>query len=279
MAAGVSDIVLPEVCPGCGGDIDMSGERWECAGGASGGCGKLPSLKYAVGRDQLDIDGLGLTYLEALVEAGLVADVADLFFLTREQLAGATGSDKRADSLLARLAEARKQPLNRVFCALGVIRTGRTLSREIARHFGTMDAIRAATPEELAEVNKLPAANAPKIAAHIAALGPVIDKLAEAGVNMVEPGAGEVGPESRPLAGESVVVTGGMHGPLAGRNRNEMNELIERAGGKASGTVSKKTTLLVAGEGAGAKLAKAEQLGTRVLTEDEFAALIADHLA
>ncbi|MEU8621597.1 NAD-dependent DNA ligase LigA [Streptomyces sp. NPDC048623] len=275
-----TDIVLPEACPGCGGDIDTSGERWECAGGASGGCGRLPSLRYAVGRDQLDIDGLGVTYLEALVEAGLVDDVADLFFLTREQLAEATGSDKRADSLLDRLAKAKEQPLNRVFCALGVVRTGRTLSREIARHFGTMDAIRAATPDELTEVNKLPGANAPKIAAHIAALGPVIDKLVEAGVNMTEPGTGDAdGTGSKPLAGEAVVVTGGMHGPLAGRNRNEMNELIERAGGTASGSVSKKTTILVAGEGAGSKLAKAEQLGTRVLTEDEFAALVAEYLS
>ncbi|MFI8823746.1 NAD-dependent DNA ligase LigA [Streptomyces sp. NPDC053431] len=273
-----TDIVLPETCPGCGGDIDRSGERWECAGGAGGGCGRLPSLKYAVGRDQLDIDGLGVTYLEALVEAGLVDDVADLFFLSRDQLAAATGSDKRADSLMAQLAKAKEQPLNRVFCALGVVRTGRTLSREIARHFGTMDAIRAATAEELAEVNKLPGANAPKIAAHIAVLGPVIDKLAEAGVNMTEPAAGVTDAGDKPLAGEAVVVTGGMHGPLAGRNRNEMNELIERAGGTASGSVSKRTTILVAGEGAGSKLAKAEQLGTRVLTEDEFAALVADHL-
>ncbi|MEV7367361.1 NAD-dependent DNA ligase LigA [Streptomyces sp. NPDC003737] len=273
-----TDILLPEACPGCGGDIDKSGERWECAGGASGGCGKLPSLKYAVGRDQLDIDGLGVTYLETLVDAGLVDDAADLFFLSQKQLAEATGSDKRADALLVQLAKAKEQPLNRVFCALGVVRTGRTLSREIARHFGTMDAIRAATPDELAEVNKLPGANAPKIAAHIAALGPVIDKLAKAGVNMVEPSVGDTETGSRPLAGEAVVVTGGMHGALAGRNRNEMNELIERAGGTASGSVSKKTTILVAGEGAGSKLAKAEQLGTRVLTEDEFAALIADYL-
>lgn len=167
-----------------------------------------------------------------------------------------------------------------MFCALGVVRTGRTLSREIARHFGTMDAVRAATPEELAEVKKLPAANAPKIAAHIAALGPVIDKLVAAGVNMTEPEAeGADDPGSRPLAGEAVVVTGGMHGPLAGLNRNALNELIERAGGTASGSVSKKTTLLVAGEGAGSKLAKAEQLGTRVLGEEEFAALVADHLS
>ncbi|TLQ39220.1 NAD-dependent DNA ligase LigA [Streptomyces marianii] len=278
-----SDIVFPEACPKCGGGIDKSGERWECAGGVNGSCGLLPSLKYAVGRDQLDIEGLGVTYLEALVDKGLVNDLGDLFFLDRDQLAEATGSEKRADSLLAQFDKARKQPLNRVFCALGIVRTGRTLSREIARHFGTMAKIRAADPEALAAVNKLPGANAPKIAAHIAAMGPVIDKLVAAGVNMGEDdgaATAESGSSasSKPLAGEVVVVTGGMHGPLEGRNRNQMNELIENAGGTASSSVSKKTTILVAGEGAGSKLAKAEQLGTKILSEQEFAALIADHL-
>ncbi|MEU3077435.1 NAD-dependent DNA ligase LigA [Streptomyces laurentii] len=274
-----TDIVLPEVCPQCGGDIDKSGERWECAGGVTGSCGLLPSLKYAVGRDQLDIEGLGVTYLEALVEAGFIDDLGDLFFLTREQLAQATGSEKRADSLLAQLDKARQQPLNRVFCALGIVRTGRTLSREIARHFGTMDEIRAATPEALAEVNKLPGANAPKIAAHIAVMGPVIDKLVEAGVNMDEPTAGNSAAGGKPLEGKVVVVTGGMHGPLAGRNRNQMNELIESAGGKSSGSISKKTGILVAGEGAGSKLAKAEELGTEILSEQEFADLLGAHLS
>ncbi|MFF9436729.1 NAD-dependent DNA ligase LigA [Streptomyces sp. NPDC014735] len=275
-----SDIVFPESCPKCGGDIDKSGERWECAGGVNGSCGLLPSLKYAVGRDQLDIDGLGVTYLEALVEAGLVNDLGDLFSLTRAQLAEATGSEKRADSLLAELDKARQQPLNRVFCALGIVRTGRTLSREIARHFGSMSKIQAADPAALAEVNKLPGANAPKIAAHIHAMGPVIEKLADAGVNMIEPTTQVSGTSnSKPLADEVVVVTGGMHGPLAGRNRNQMNELIENAGGASANSVSKKTTILVAGEGAGSKLAKAEQLGTKILSEQEFADLVAEYLA
>lgn len=273
------DIVFPESCPKCGGEIDKSGERWECAGGVNGSCGMLPSLKYAVGRDQLHIDGLGVTYLEALVEAGYVNDVGDLFFLTREQLAEATGSTKRADSLLAELDKARERPLNRVFCALGIVRTGRTLSREIARHFCSMSKIQAADAAALAEVNKLPGANAPKIAAHIYTMGPVIEKLANAGVNMTEPVADASSAGSKPLAGEVVVVTGGMHGPLEGRNRNQMNELIENAGGKTSGSVSKKTTILVAGEGAGSKLAKAQELGTKVLSEQEFADLLAKHLS
>ncbi len=266
-------IALPQECPQCGGGIDTSGERWECAGGAGGGCGLLAALKYAVGRDQLDIDGLGGTFIEALVEEGAVADIADLFTLTREQLATAARSEKRADTLLGRIAAARTKPLNRVFCALGIVRTGRTLSREIARHFRTMDAIRAADTDALSAVPKLPPANAPRIAAHIAAMAPVIDKLTAAGLSMTEPETDT--PDGGPLTGHVVVVTGGMSGALAGRNRNDVKEMIENAGGTSSGTVSKKTTLLVAGANAGSKLATARELGVRVVSETEFADLAA----
>lgn len=271
-------IELPEACPKCGGDIDTSGERWECADGTGGGCGLLAALRYAVGRDQLDIDGLGTTYIEALADSGAVADVGDLFTLSREQLVDATRSEKRADTVLAQIEAARTKPLNRVFCALGVVRTGRTLSREIARYFGTMDAIRAADADTLARVPKLPAANAPKIAAHIAALGPVVEKLVTAGVNMTEPPAPAVA-AGGPLTGETVVVTGGMTGALAGKNRTEVSDLILAAGGTSSGTVSRKTTLLVAGEKAGSKLAKAKELDVRVLAEQEFAELLGDFLS
>ncbi|MFF9785653.1 NAD-dependent DNA ligase LigA [Streptomyces nigrescens] len=272
-------VAFPTACPQCGGEVNTSGERWECAEGVSGSCGLLPALKYSVGRDQLDIEGLGSTYLESLIDSGAVTDVADLFTLTHEQLAKAAGSTRRADALMQQIAQAKAKPLNRVFCALGIVRTGRSLSKEIARHFGTMDAIRTADVEALAAVNKLAPAHAPKIAAHLAVMGPVIDKLVEAGVNMTEPSAPASASASGPLSGEVVVVTGGMVGALAGRKRNEMNDLIEDAGGSPSGSVSKKTTILVAGENAGSKLAKAQALGTKILTEQEFADLVADHLS
>ncbi|MFB8406797.1 NAD-dependent DNA ligase LigA [Streptomyces sp. NPDC055912] len=271
-----SPIVFPAACPKCGGEIDTTGGRWECAGGAGGGCGLDAALRYAVGRDQLDIEGLGRTFIDALVESGAVTDVADLFTLTREQLTEAARSEKRADTLLEQIAQAKQKPLNRVFCSLGIIRTGRTLSKEIAAHFGTMDAIRNADAGALAAVPKLPGANAPKIAAHIAALGGVIDKLAAAGVNLTEPVSAV--PAGGPLTGMAIVVTGGMSGALAGRNRNEMNDLIKAAGGSPSGSVSKKTSILVAGANAGSKLAKAEELGIRVLTEQEFADLVQEYL-
>ncbi|MYR62430.1 NAD-dependent DNA ligase LigA [Streptomyces sp. SID625] len=268
----VTPVAFPDACPECGGEVDKSGKRWECADSSGGGCGLLAALRYAVARDMLDIDGLGEVFLEALVEAEAVGDVADLFTLDRDQLTAAARSEKRADTILGQIAAAKDKPLNRIFCALGIVRTGRTLSREIARHFGTMDAIRAADADALSKVKKLPPANAPKIAAHIAVMGPVIQKLVEAGVNMAEPVTNTA---DGPMTGQTVVVTGGMHGALAALNRNGVRELIENAGGTSSGSVSKKTTLLVAGENAGSKLAKARELGVRVVTEDEFAAMVA----
>ncbi|MFJ3182388.1 NAD-dependent DNA ligase LigA [Streptomyces sp. NPDC086796] len=269
----VAPIAFPDACPECGGEVDKSGKRWECADSSGGGCGLLAALRYAVARDMLDIDGLGEVFLEALVEAEAVGDVADLLTLDRDQLTAAARSEKRADTILGQIAAAKDKPLNRIFCALGIVRTGRTLSREIARHFVTMDAIRAADADALSKVKKLPPANAPKIAAHIAVMGPVIDKLAAAGVNMSEPVTATAG---GPLSGQTVVVTGGMRGSMAHlRNRNEIREFIENAGGTSSGSLSKKTTLLVAGENAGSKLAKAHELDVRVVTEEEFAAMVA----
>jgi DNA ligase (NAD+) len=285
-------IVFPQVCPRCGSDIDTSQERWRCVQGRN--CHLVASLSYAAGRDQLDIEGLGGTRVVQLVEAGLVSDLGDLFTLTRDHLLALDRmGETSADNLLAALAAAKTQPLSRVLCALGVRGTGRSMSRRIARHFATMDAIRAADAEALQEVDGIGGEKAPSIVAELVELSPLIDKLAAVGVNMIEPGAvprsataadpgdGEdaaVEPDAGPLAGMTVVVTGAMSGPLEGLSRNEMNELIERAGGRSSSTVSKKTSLVVAGANAGSKRIKAEDLGIRLATPDEFAALVADLL-
>ncbi|MFF2819603.1 NAD-dependent DNA ligase LigA [Kitasatospora cineracea] len=281
-------IVFPEACPRCGDGIDRSGQRWRCVRGRN--CQAVASVIYAAGRDQLDIEGLGSTRAVQLVEAGLVADIADLFTLTREQLLGLERmGDTSADNLLAAIETARGAALNRVFCALGVRGTGRTMSRRIAAHFGSMAAIRAADAQTLAEVDGIGAEKARVVAAELLELAPLLDKLAaqQVGVQVDEPqraaGADEAAAASPsgtagPLAGEAVVVTGSMTGVLGSLSRNEMNELIERAGGKASSSVSKRTTLLVAGEKAGSKRAKAEELGIRILTPEEFAALVDGHL-
>jgi DNA ligase (NAD+) len=279
-------IEFPERCPRCGSDIDTGEERWRCAQGRN--CHLVASLAYAAGRDQLDIEGLGATRVVQLVEAGLVADLADLFTLRREQLLALERmGETSTDNLLAALAKAKGQPLSRVLCALGVRGTGRSMSRRIARYFATMDHIRAADADAMQRVDGIGAEKAPSIVAELAELAPLIDKLAAAGVNMTEPGATPPPPpgaeddapaEGGPLAGMTVVVTGAMTGKLEKLSRNEMNELVERAGGRSSSSVSKKTALVVAGEGAGSKRAKAEQLGIRLATPEEFAALVAEFL-
>ncbi|MFJ1754922.1 NAD-dependent DNA ligase LigA [Kitasatospora sp. NPDC088134] len=285
-------IVFPEVCPRCGDAIDASEQRWRCVRGRN--CQAVASIVYAAGRDQLDIEGLGATRAVQLVESGLVADIADLFTLTREQLMTLERMGETSTvNLLAAIETARTRPLSRALCALGIRGTGRSMSRRIAAHFGSMAAIRAADAEALAGVDGMGPEKARVMVAELAELAPLLDRLAALGVGtaVTEPtaptaprpakadggsSAGAAG--GGPLSGEAVVVTGSMTGPLAALSRNEMNELIERAGGKASSSVSKRTTLLVAGEKAGAKRTKAEELAIRILTPDEFATLVADHL-
>ncbi|WP_326789868.1 NAD-dependent DNA ligase LigA [Streptomyces sp. NBC_00151] len=281
-------IVFPETCPNCGSAIDTSEQRWRCEQGRN--CHLVAALSYAAGRDQLDIEGLGHTRVVQLVESGLVADLAGLFSLTREQLLGLERmGETSTDNLLAAIEAAKGRPLSRVLCALGVRGTGRSMSRRIARYFATMDEVRAADAETMQRVEGIGTEKAPSIVAELVELAPLIDRLVAAGVNMTEPGAtppAEDGPDAEeggsvggPLAGMTVVVTGAMTGALEQLSRNQMNELIERAGGRSSSSVSKKTTLVVAGEGAGSKRAKAETLGVRLAAPEEFAELVADYLA
>ncbi|AQZ68480.1 DNA ligase [[Actinomadura] parvosata subsp. kistnae] len=273
-------IPIPEVCPSCGDAIDSSQERWRCVRGR--GCRAIASITYAVGRDTLDIEGLAENRIKQLLDTGLIADFGDLFFLTREQLLGLERmGETSTDNLLAAIEQAKTRPLSRVFAALGVRGTGRSMSRRIARHFATMDAVRAADAEAIQQVDGIGPEKAPVVVEELIELAPLIDKLVRAGVNMVEPGATppseepEAPAEGLPLASMSVVVTGAMTGPLAALTRNEVNELIERAGGKSSSSVSAKTSLLVAGEKAGSKRAKAETLGVPIVSPEEFAEQVA----
>ncbi|MEV5678317.1 NAD-dependent DNA ligase LigA [Streptomyces sp. NPDC052179] len=292
-------IEFPASCPQCGSEIDTSEQRWRCTRGRD--CRLVASVSYAAGRDQLDIEGLGATRVVQLVDAGLVTDFADLFTLERERLLALDRmGETSTDNLLAAIATARSRPLSRVFCALGVRGTGRSMSRRIARYFATMDRIVAADIERLQLVDGIGKEKAAGVVAELAELAPLIEKLVSAGVNMTEPGVtpppepgteqdgeadGEAGtqtavaPSDLPLDGMTVVVTGAMTGSLEKLSRNQMNELIERAGGKSSSSVSKRTSLLVAGEKAGSKRTKAEGLGVRIAAPDEFAELIASFLS
>ncbi|GAA2091045.1 NAD-dependent DNA ligase LigA [Kitasatospora saccharophila] len=281
-------IVFPAACPRCGEAIDTGEQRWRCVRGRN--CQTVASIVYAAGRDQLDIEGLGSTRAVQLVESGLVRDLADVFTLTREQLLSLERmGDTSTENLLAAIETARTRPLNRVLCALGVRGTGRSMSRRIAAHFGSMAAIRAADAESLAAVEGIGPEKARLVVSELADLTDLLDRLAELGVGTrvteptapaptAEPAEDAAAGAAGPLAGQAVVVTGAMTGPLAALSRNEVNELVERAGGKSSSSVSKRTTLLVAGEKAGSKRTKAEELGIRILTPEEFATLVADHL-
>ncbi|MFE0696470.1 NAD-dependent DNA ligase LigA [Streptomyces sp. NPDC058869] len=289
-------IDFPESCPQCGSGIDTSEQRWRCTRGRH--CRLVASVSYAAGRDQLDIEGLGSTRVVQLVDAGLVADFADLFTLEREQLLALDRmGETSTDNLLAAIETARTRPLSRVFCALGVRGTGRSMSRRIARHFATMDRIVAADVDTLQRVDGIGKEKAAAVVAELVELAPLIGKLVAAGVTMTEPGAtpppepGEeeaaVGADEEavgagsvlPLAGMTVVVTGAMSGALEKLSRNQMNELIERAGGKSSSSVSRRTSLLVAGDKAGSKRTKAEDLGIRIAMPAEFAGMVGAFLA
>jgi DNA ligase (NAD+) len=290
----------PEVCPRCAGDIDRSHKRWRCVRGRA--CGAAEGLGYFAARDAMDIEGLGDTIIRGLVARGLVVDPADLYDLdvaTLEQLdrLGRTSATK----LAANIAASRTQPLARVLTGLGVRMTGRSMSRRLARHFGTMQALCDATVEQLQQVEGVGPERAATIAAELVDLAPVIAKLARRGVNMVEPGGGTPAAQGAPAAdqpatGESatdqlatnapplplrkadgtpmtVVVTGS----VPGLTRTEGNEAVESLGGRSSSSVSKKTDLVVVGDGAGSKATKAEELGVRILTAERFAELLAAH--
>ncbi|MFJ9574662.1 NAD-dependent DNA ligase LigA [Streptomyces bacillaris] len=279
-------IELPAVCPNCAGEIDTSQERWRCLKGR--GCNLPASIAYAVQRDVLHIEGIGPKIVARLVAQEVVQDIADLFTLTRSQLVEATGSEKTAVKLLERIETAKQQPLSRVFCALGVRGTGRSMSRRLATHFGSMAALQTATAAELRQVEGIGAEKSALVIAELAELEPVITKLGAAGVNLTEPDkvspaaeavvSGAAEDTAPPLAGLTVVATGTMSGRLGTLSRTGMNELIERAGGRAGSSVSKSTSLVVAGEKAGSKKAKAEALGVSVIGPDDFAEMVSAYL-
>ncbi|GAA3292794.1 NAD-dependent DNA ligase LigA [Dactylosporangium vinaceum] len=296
----------PAHCPRCGGEIDRTQKRWRCTTGRA--CGAREALSYYASRDCLDIEGLGGKIIDMLIASGRVTDPADLYDLDVPTLSAFDRmGEVSATKLVTAIQASKSQPLGRVLTGLGVRMTGRSMSRRLATHFGTMDALLAATPLELQEVDAVGPERAVTIAAELVELAPVIARLAERGVNMTEPtyrprptpadpsapaatdpsatnlsaaGADADGtlatPGARlPLQKEdgtpmTVVVTGS----VPGLTRNEGNEAVERLGGRSSGSVSKKTDLVVVGEGAGSKAAKAEALGVTIMPAEAFAELV-----
>lgn len=275
-------IAKPTDCPQCGGDIDSSEARWRCENGAACGMGRL--IEYATGREAWDIEGVGGTIASELT--GVIVKVSDLLSLPVERIAdlprrGANGQPvitkdgtpsvvgMTVASKIADQAEAaRALPLHRHLTALGMLSTGRRISKNLASHFGTLAALRAATVEDLAEVEKIGTVKAATIRGELDRLSDDLDQLEALGVNLVEPKRAVA--DGGPLVGKTVVATGSFER----WDRKSVGEAIEAAGGKVGSSVSKNTDLLIAGEKAGSKRAKAESLGVEIMDESAFAALI-----
>jgi DNA ligase (NAD+) len=270
--------VAPTHCPQCGEELDTTSLLWRCH---TPSCSIAGALDYWASSDALDIDGIGTVVCEALAETGLATSVADLYDLTLPQWAtlplgvtetGATRmlGELNAAKIVDGLQASKQQPLNRVITGLGIRMTGRSVGRWLASRFGSMDALRAASVEELAAINKLGTIKAQHIADGLIRLAPVIDRLAAHGLTMAVPSADGGDGADKPLAGKTYVVSGA----VPGYTRTTIAERIEALGGTASSSVSAKTTALVSAETDTAKARKAAQLGIPVIDPTAFAAIL-----
>ena len=257
---------LPKTCPVCGAPVerDEDGAHMRCTG-AECPAQLLRNLTHFASRDAMDIDGLGVAVVENLVNAGLVKTPGDLYFLKEEDVAGLDRMGKKsAQNLMAAIRRSKDQDLSRLIYAFGIRQVGQKAGKILAARFQTMEALEHATLEELTAVNDVGEITARSILTWLESPQSrhLIARLREAGVNMT---AAEQGSDQR-FAGMTFVLTGG----LEQFTRDQAAAMIEDRGGKSAGSVSKKTTYVVAGEGAGSKLKKALDLGIPVLTEQEF---------
>lgn len=263
---GTAPYHLPPVCPQCGAPVvrDEDGAHVRCAG-AECPAQLLRNLAHFASRDAMDIDGLGIAVVENLVGAGLVKTPGDLYFLEEESVAQLERmGEKSAHNLLSALQRSKDNDLSRLLFAFGIRQVGQKAAKVLARRFGTMGALEKATLEELTAVDDIGAITAQSLIDWMGSPQSLhlLDRLRQAGVNMT---AAEQGDDLR-FAGLTFVLTGG----LEQLTREAAAERIEQLGGKCAASVSKKTSYVVAGEGAGSKLRKAQELGTQVLTEDQF---------
>ena len=257
---------MPSVCPVCGAAVvrDEDGVALRCSG-AECPAQRLRNLTHFVSRNAMDIDGLGPAVINSLIESGLVKSAADLYTLRVEDIAPLERmGNKSAANAVAAIEKSKDNDLWRLIAALGIRQVGDKAAKVLASHFGTMEALMNATEEELTTIDDV----GPVTAAFIRTWmdsdqsRDLLWRLMEAGVNMTD----RTEKVDARFAGMTFVLTGA----LTKFTRDEATEMIELRGGKASGSVSKKTTYVVAGENAGSKLTKAESLGIPVLTEEEF---------
>jgi DNA ligase (NAD+) len=268
-------VVMPTECPVCGSEIVRAeGEAVaRCSGGLYCAAQRREAIKHFASRRAMDIEGLGDKLVEQLVDAGLVDHVDDLYHLTAEQLAGLDRMGaKSAQNLVEALEKSKHAQFARFIFALGIREVGEATARALAGHFGSLDALMEADEETLMEVPDV----GPVVAHHVATFfqqphnREVIQALREAGVRWDESAPAKAG--DRPLAGNTYVLTGALNS----MTREEAGERLMALGAKVTGSVSKKTTAVIAGEAAGSKLAKAEKLGVPVMDEAAFLKLIGE---
>ena len=265
-----AEFVFPQTCPVCGAPVlrDPDGAAIRCTG-AECPAQLLRNLIHFAARNAMDIDGVGPAVLQQLIEAKLVANPADLYDLTAEQLKKLERMGaKSAQNAVEAIAKSKENDLWRLIYALGIRQVGEKAAKVLAAHFGSMDALRRATAEELTQIDDVGAVTADYITRWMQSeqAADLLERLKNAGLNME---SRRTLVDSR-FAGMTFVLTGA----LTRFTREEAGEMIEQRGGKAASSVSKKTTYVVAGENAGSKLKKAQELNIPVLSEEEFLALL-----
>lgn len=274
--ANARPVVFPERCPVCQSPIEREeGEAaLRCMGGLVCAAQQKAAIKHFVSRRALDIDGLGDKLVEQLVDEGLVENVAGLYSLSREQLLQLDRmGEKSVDNLLAALQTSKKTTLPRFIYALGIREVGEATALSLARHFGSWPVLAEASEQALLEVDDV----GPVVADHLrqffdsASSMQVVQALVDAGVSW--PDIDRLPAHDLPLAGQIWVVTG----KLEALGRDDAKVYLQGLGAKVAGSVSKKTTCVVAGPGAGSKLAKAEELEVEVIDEQAFLALLLEH--
>lgn len=267
---GTVPFTLPSVCPECGSPVirDEDGVALRCT---SPECPaqRLRNIAHFASREAMDIDGLGISVCESLINAGLVKDAADLYVLKSEQIAALDRlGEKSAANLVSAIEKSKEAGLARILCAFGIRQVGQKAAKVLAGYFEDLDNLMEADAQQLTQVPDIGEITANFIVSWFAnpQSRDLIERLRAAGVDFRSK---EEKKDDR-FAGKTFVLTGA----LSRFTREEASAIIESFGGKASGSVSKKTSYVVAGENAGSKLTKAQNLGIPVLSEEEFAAMI-----
>lgn len=268
--ADAAEYFLPTTCPICGAKVerDEEGAFLRCTG-AECPAQLSRNIAHFVSRDAMDIDGLGAAIVDALIEKGLIKSPADIYYLTLEQMSSLwQKGDTAAKKLLAAIENSKQQDVSRLIYALGIRQVGAKTGKVLAARFGSLDALMAASAEDLTEVQDVGWVTAENIAAWFAQPQSkhLVERLRAAGVNFESL---RTVTDDR-FAGKTFVLTGA----LSKFTREEATDKIELFGGKAAGSVSKKTSYVVVGENAGSKERKARELGIPILSEDDFLQMI-----